>query len=240
MPMEMMDEDPTALLPEIFLAVAAVLGLLLGSYLPRQRQWLVRLLAAVACGGGIVATFLAGPTRTVFGASYVVDVATNAGRLIVLASVLLALFLSAGEFRGHPRESEFYVLMLLGALGTVIMAGANDLMLLVAGYLLASIPLYAMAGFGKDDPGTEAALKYYLMGALFGVVMLAGVTVLFGVGGATGYSDLRNGLASASGVVVAVGFVGVLSGLLFKIGAVPVHFWVPDATEGSRARQRRS
>ncbi|WP_312873087.1 NADH-quinone oxidoreductase subunit N [Kibdelosporangium persicum] len=232
--MEMMDEDPTALLPEIFLAVAAVLGLLLGSYLPRHRQWLVALLAAVACAGGIAATMLAGPTRTVFGGSYIIDVATNAGRLIVLISLVVALFLSIDEFRGHPRESEYYVLTLLGALGTVILTGANDLMLLMAGYLLASIPLYAVAGFAKDDPGTESALKYYLLGALLGVIMLGGVTVLFGAGGATAYPDLRSALSSASPAVVAIGLVAVLAGLLFKSGAVPVHFWVPDVTEGSR------
>nr|CTQ89690.1 NADH-ubiquinone oxidoreductase chain N (EC 1.6.5.3) [Kibdelosporangium sp. MJ126-NF4] len=230
--MTMMDEDPSALLPEIFLALAAVLGLLLGSYLPRRRQWPVIALAVTACAAGIVATALAGPDRTVFGESYRVDTLTNLGRYIVIGSLVFAIGVSVTHFRGHKREAELYVLMLLATLGTVIMTGANDLMLLVAGYLLASIPLYALAGFGKDDLGTEAAMKYYLMGALCGILMLAGVTVLFGVGGATGYPEIA--LSGASGVVVAIGLVGVFAGLLFKIGAVPVHFWVPDVTEGTR------
>jgi NADH-quinone oxidoreductase subunit N len=234
--MEEMNENPWALLPEVFLALAAVLGLLLGSYLPRDRQWLVRLLAAVACGAGLVATVIAwtSPDRTVFGGSYAIDVATNAVRFTVLVAVLLTLGLATGETRGHRRESEFSVLVLLGALGTVVLTGANDLMLLFAGYLLASIPLYALAGFGKDKPGTEAALKYYLLGALFGVTMLVGVTVLFGVGGATAYAELRESLADAPAGAVAAGVVALLAGLLFKIGAVPGHFWVPDVTEGSR------
>jgi NADH-quinone oxidoreductase subunit N len=177
---------------------------------------------------------LRGPDAAVFGSTYAIDIATNAVRVIVLVSVLLTLCMSTNEVSGHRRETEFYVLILLAALGTVLLAGANDLMLLIAGYLLASIPLYALAGFGKDDPGTEAALKYYLMGALFGVIMLAGATVLFGVGGATGYPDLRTGLVGASAPVLAVGLVAVLAGLLFKIGGVPAHFWVPDVTEGSR------
>ncbi|RSM65173.1 NADH-quinone oxidoreductase subunit N [Kibdelosporangium aridum] len=227
-----MDEDPSALLPEIFLAVAAVLGLLLGSYLPRKRQWPVIMLAVLACIGGVVATAFAGPTRTVFGESYRIDVLTNLGRYIVIGSLLFAIGISVKHFRGHKRETELYVLMLLGSLGAVIMTGANDFMLLVAGYLLASIPLYALAGFGKDDLGTEAALKYYLLGAFSGIVLLAGVTLLFGVGGATGYLEIK--LAGASGVIVAIGLVGVFAGLLFKIGGVPLHFWVPDVTEGSR------
>jgi NADH-quinone oxidoreductase subunit N len=231
-----MNENPGALLPEILLAVAAVLGLLLGSYLPRRRQWLVRLLAAVACTAGLVVTAIAwsGMDLSVFGDSYRVDVSTNATRAVVLASVLFVLVLSAGDIGGTARESEFYVLLLLAALGSVMMAGAGDLMLLAAGYLLASVPLYALAGFGKDAPGTEAALKFYLLGALLGVTMLAGVVLVFGVGGATDYTALGENLPTAPRAVVAVGAIAVLAGLLFKIGAVPAHFWVPDVTEGAK------
>lgn len=231
--MEMMNENPAALLPEIFLALAAVLGLLLGSYLPRHRQWLVRVLSAVACLAGIAVTVTmwSGMDQAVFGDSYVIDVATNATRVIVLLATMVVTGL-AGEVTGWAREAEFHVLVLLAALGTVVLAGAADLMLLAAGYLLASIPLYALAGFAKDKAGTEAALKFYLLGALLGVVTLIGVTLLFGVGGATGYTELR--LAEAPPAAVAVGTIALLAGLLFKIGAVPAHFWVPDVTEGAR------
>ena len=229
----MMNENPAALLLEIFLALAAVLGLLLGSYLPRHRQWLVRVLSAVACLAGIAVTVTmwSGMDQAVFGESYVIDVATNATRVIVLLATLIVTGL-AGEVTGWAREAEFHVLVLLAALGTVVLAGAADLMLLAAGYLLASIPLYALAGFAKDPAGTEASLKFYLLGALLGVTTLIGVTLLFGVGGATGYMDLR--LAEAPTAAVAVGTIAVLAGLLFKIGAVPAHFWVPDVTEGAR------
>ncbi|GAA3550439.1 hypothetical protein GCM10022222_37460 [Amycolatopsis ultiminotia] len=231
-----MNEDPLALLPEIILAAVAVAGLLLGSYLPRRKQWPVRLLAALACVGGLAATVAVwgDPVRTVFGRSYAVDVGTNAGRVIVLVAVLLTLGVSAREFRSAPRESEWYVLVLLAALGTIGLTGANDLLLLVAAYLLASIPLYAVAGFAKDDAGTEGALKFYLLGALLGITMLAGATVLFGVGGSTAYADLQKALGTAPAAAVAVGFVGVFAGLLFKMGAVPAHFWIPDVTEGTR------
>ncbi|WP_331459334.1 NADH-quinone oxidoreductase subunit N [Saccharothrix sp. NRRL B-16348] len=232
----MMDENPLALLPEILLAGAAVLGLLLGSYLPKHRQWLVRLLAALACGAGLVVTASAwsGEPMAVFGETYVVDVATNATRVAVLLSVLLVLGLAGDSIRGAMRESEFVVLLLLAGLGSVLLAGSSDLMLLAAGYLLASIPLYALAGFAKDSPGTEAALKFYLMGALLGVTMLAGLVVLFGVGGGTEYTALSSGLADAPVAGLAVGAIAVLAGLLFKAGAVPAHFWVPDVTEGAK------
>ena len=230
-----MNENPAALIPELALVAGAVLGLLLGSWLPRRRQWVVRLLAALACLGGLAASVvaMAGAPQLVFGGSFAVDTATNAGRVIVLAATLLVICLSIETVGAHPREAEFYVLLQLAALGAIMLIGAADLLLLFAGYLLASIPLYALAGFAKDAPGTEASMKYYLMGALLGVVTLSGITILYGAGGTTGYAALTQSLPAGPQAAVAVGLVAVLAGLLFKIGGVPAHFWVPDVTEGA-------
>jgi NADH-quinone oxidoreductase subunit N len=151
----------------------------------------------------------------------------------VLAATLLTLAISVDTVRCHPRETEFYVLLLLGALGAVVMTGANDLMLVAAAYLLASAPLYALTGFAKDAPGTEAALKYYLLGAFLGLAMVAGVTVLFGLGGTTSYPGLPAGLGDAPRGALSFAVVAFLAGLLFKAGAVPGHYWVPDVTQGA-------
>lgn len=230
-----MNENPGALLPELLLLGAAVAGLLLGAWLPRGRQWLVRLLAAAAAVAGLVATAVAAtrPDEVVFGTSYAVDTPTHATRAIVLVAVLVALALSVDATAAHPRETEFVVLLQLGALGTILLGGANDLLLLLAAFLLASVPFYALAGWDKSALGTEAALKYYLSGAFLGVAMLTGTAILYGAGRATGYGPLRDGLAAAPVAAAGVGLVAVLAGLLFKVGAVPGHFWVPDVTEGA-------
>lgn len=228
-----MSDDLLRTLPELLLAGAAVVGLLLGSFLPRARQWLVRAFAATACLAALGTTLVGWPPAAgveVFEGIFAVDVTTGTVRVVVLVSVLLVLGLSGSSVRGARRETEFVVLLLLAALGAVLLAGAGDLLLLVAAYLLASIPLYALTGSADDASGTEAALKYYLMGALVGVTMLVGVTVLFGVGGATGYAALARTLPGATGAVVAVGALLLLAGPLFKAGAVPVHYWVPDVT----------
>lgn len=232
-----MNENPLDILPEVLLAAAAVFGLLLGAWLPRRRQWLVGLLAAVAAGAGIVAAAVAAarPDLTAFGEAFTVDPVTSTSRIVVLGAVLLALALFTGPFHAHPRESETYVLLQLSALGALVMAGTQDLLLLAAGYLLASVPAYTLAGFRKDGPGTEAALKYYVIGALLGVLMLAGITVLYAAGRATGYPLLGPSLPEAPEALVAAGTVGLLAGVLFKAGAVPAHFWVPDAIQGSTA-----
>ncbi|EID56507.1 NADH-quinone oxidoreductase subunit N [Saccharomonospora xinjiangensis] len=229
-------EDLTNLLPELLLAGAAVLGLLLGSYLPRRKQWMVRLLVALTCAAGLAATVARWTQQatTTFENAYAIDVATNTVRTVVLLSVLLVLGLATSETRDQPRETEFVVLLSLGALGAVLLAGANDLLLLAAAYLLASVPLYALTAFAKDSPGTEAALKYYLMGALLGVLMLFGLTTLFGVAHATIYPRLATTLPSAPPAAVAFGAALLLAGPLFKAGGVPVHFWVPDAAQGAR------
>ncbi|GJF02879.1 MULTISPECIES: proton-conducting transporter transmembrane domain-containing protein [Pseudonocardia] len=239
-----MNENLAALIPELALLGAAVLGLLVGAWLPRRRQWLVGVLAAAACLTGLVATGLTylHPAETVFG-SYTVDTTTNASRLIVLVAVLLAVGASADTTRAHQRETEYWVLLLLGALGAVLLCGATDLLLLFAAFLLASIPLYALVGWTKTAAGTEAAMKYYLSGAFAGVTMIAGVTLLYAAGGVTAYSALRDSLtvaASAMGgrstaALAAVGLVAVLAGLAFKAGAVPAHFWVPDVSDGTPA-----
>jgi NADH-quinone oxidoreductase subunit N len=229
------NENPAALLPELFLLGAAVVGLLLGAWLPRDEQWLVRLLAAAAALAGLVATAVAAgrPDELVFGAAYAVDTPTHATRAIVLVAVLGVLALSVDATTGHRRETEFVVLLQLGALGAILLGGANDLLLLVAAFLLASVPFYALAGWDASRLGTEAALKYYLSGAFLGVAMLAGVALLSGVGGATGYGSVRDGLAAAPVAAAGVGLVAVLGGLLFKVGGVPGHFWVPDVTDGT-------
>ena len=230
-----MNERLGPLIPEITLAAGAVAGLLAGSWLPRRRQWVIRLMAAATCLVALAATaFTAAGTRTAdFGTSYAIDVATNTVRVVVAAATLLVIGLSADTVQAHKREAEFYVLLLLAALGTIVLAGANDLLLLFAGYLLASVPAYALAGFAKDSPGTEAALKYYLMGALAGVAMLTGVTLLYGTGRTTSYPLLQTTLVAAPHGAVAVGVIAVTAGLLFKSGAVPAHFWVPDVTDGT-------
>lgn len=231
----MMNENPGALAPELLLLGSAVVGLLLGAWLPRGRQYLVRWLAGAATLAGLAATVTAarGPDQVVFGTSYAVDTLTHATRGIVLVAVLIALALSVDGTAGHPRETEFLVLLQLGALGTVLLGGAADLLLLFAAFLLASVPFYALAGWSTQNLAVEAAMKYYLTGAFLGVTMLTGTTLLYGAGRTTAYGPLRDGLAAASTPVVAVGVVALFAGLTFKIGAVPGHFWVPDVTDGT-------
>ncbi len=230
-----MGSDTLAMAPEISLFAGAVIALLAGSFTPRTRQWIPRLLTVaslLACV--ITAAFsLAGPPRRVFADSFAVDTTSGVAALIVAGATLLVIGLGVDELRDTQRESEAYVLLLLAGLGTLLLAGAADLLVLVIGFLLASIPLYALIGLTRTPAAAEATLKTYLLGALFGLGLLLGVTVLYGAGGATTYLDLAQAVPGAPDAVVIVGVVAVLGALLFKAGAVPAHFWVPDAAQGA-------
>ena len=227
----------SALLPEALLLLGAVGGLLVGMWSPQGRQWRVRVVATAACLASalVAAVGLDDPAREIFEGTWVVDSTTGVVRVVVAIGVAVLIWLAAPWVSGHPRETEAYVLMLLGGLGATALAGSGDLLLLVAAYLLASVPLYALAGFAKDSPGTEASMKYYLMGAFSGVLLLIGAAVLVLATGSTGYGQLAASLPNASPPLLAVGVLGVLAGVAFKAGAVPLHFWVPDVTAGTPA-----
>lgn len=233
--MEGMSANPLDLLPELLLLLGAVGGLLLGLWTPQDKQGRVRMLVIVAALASAAAAVvdLTEPDKGVFDDSWMIDTTTGVVRIIVALATASTALLSSTSLAGHPRETEAYVLMMLAALGTIALAASNDLLMLAAAYLLASVPLYALAGFAKDTRGVEAALKYYLMGALVGVLMLVGIAALILAAGTGNYFELTTALPQASMPLVALGVIGVLAGMAFKAGAVPVHFWVPDVTAGT-------
>lgn len=228
----MSGHDYGALAPEGILVAAAVVVLLLGSFLPRGRLPVTRWVASGALLASTTAALAAG-TGMVFEHSYALDAATTVARVVAPLACLAVLWLGAGELARTTREAETYTLLLLGTAGTVVLAGASDLAVLAAGYLLASIPVYALVGLPHTGTAAEAALKTYLLGVVLGTTMLLGAVVLSGLGGATGYADLRIGLVDAPPAGYSLGLVALLAGLAFKAGAVPGHFWLPDAAQGS-------
>lgn len=229
-----MMSDVLALQPELWLLVGALVVLLGGSFLPRRRLGWARVatLIALAVSGVSAAVALDLPAHAVFDASYVIDSATGAVRLIVVVATALIVLLAGDELADHVRQAEICALLLLATLGTVILAGSQDLLLVITGFLLASVPLYALVGLTRTPAAAEAALKTYLYGSLFGIVLMAGVVLLYGLGGQTLYGPLAVGLARAPTGPLIIGTVALLGGLTFKIGAVPGHFWVPDAAQG--------
>lgn len=228
---------PLLLLPEILLFVGGLAALIGGSFLPRRRQWPARAvsLAVLLAAAAAAATGLTGTPTEAFEGTFTIDAATGMARVVVTLATVFVVLLAGEELGGHARESEAYALLLFAATGALVLAGAHDLLVLAVGFLLASIPLYGIIGLARTPRSAEAALKTYLVGALFGILLLLGVTLLYGLAGSTSYAQMANALRGAPSSVVAIGAVGVIGGLMFKAGGVPAHFWVPDAAQGANA-----
>lgn len=226
------------IVPELILLVGAVCVLLYSLFTPQRMQWIAALIALVlvAAAGVATASMLGGAQRLTFSSTYAVDAAAVWGKLVVLAVTALTVGLSIEWFRTDPRHGEFYTLLLFSSLGAVVLAGAADLMELALGVLLSSATGYALAGYHRRSrESSEAAIKYFLLGALANGVMLYGIVLLFGLAASTTYPGLRQGLAGAHVLPLGVGAGLLVVGLAFKMGAVPAHTWMPDVADGAPA-----
>lgn len=226
------------LLPELVLLGGAVVVLLFALFAPRRRQtWAAALaLGTLAAAAVVTAGFLGGADRLTFAGTYAVDGVALWAKLLVLAVTALTVALSVEWFRGDPRHGEYYTLLLLSALGAALLAGAADLMELTLGVLLSSSTGAVLAAYHRRSRRAgEAAIKYYLLGALANGAMVYGVVLLFGLAATTTFSGLGARLPGASPLVLVAGASLVVVGLAFKLGAVPVHAWMPDVADGAPA-----
>ena len=210
----------SALIPEAVLLAAAVIALLGGSFLPRRGQVIIRwfTLGALVVSAGIAAGAAGQTGGAIFEGTYAIDTPTTLVRVLAPLCTVVVVLIGRRDFRGSPRESETYTLLLLATLGTVVMGGATDLLVLIAAFLLTSIPLYALIGIRRTAHAAEATLKTYLMGALFGVLLLAGVALLTSLAGTSSYATMNTALAAAPTAAVVLGVVATIIGLLFKAG----------------------
>lgn len=225
------------MIPELVLLVAGVVVLLYALAAPRRLQMGAPLLALAGVAAALVVSLsmLGGPQRPTFFGTYSMDGAAVWSKLIILVATAAVVALSIPWFRSDPRFGEYYTILLFSALGAILLSGSTDLMELVLALLLSSATGYVLTAYHRRSRlSSEAGMKYFLLGALTGAGMLMGVALLFGAGGTTIFAEMAPGLSSGGPAVVA-GAALVLSALAFKIGAFPVHQWIPDIAEGAPA-----
>ena len=136
-----------------------------------------------------------------------------------------------GLFKG-----EYYVLGLFGLLGMMVMVSSGNMLALYLGLELLSLCLYAMVAFDRDSPAcAEAAMKYFVLGAIASGMLLYGMSMLYGATGTLDLADLAQALSERAGndLVLTFGLVFVVVGIGFKLGAVPFHMWLPDVYQGA-------
>ena len=133
-------------------------------------------------------------------------------------------------------KGELFTLSMFALLGILVMLEANNFLVVYLGLELMSLSLYALVAMRRDDPSaTEAAMKYFVLGALASGFLLYGLSMMYGATGSLGIPEVFKAIASGriNRAVMILGTVFVVSGLAFKLGAVPFHMWVPDVYQGA-------
>ncbi len=162
------------------------------------------------------------------------------GGLFAIAMLIVAIFTTVGSFnymrkQNHP--AVYYSLILLSTIGMVLVAYSTDLVMLFVAWELMSIPTYVLAGFMKKNPSSnEAALKYFLFGALSSAIIVYGISLAYGITGSTNISEVIQGFANVDASLLPIALLSVgmfIAGFGFKMGLVPFHMWLPDTYEGA-------
>jgi NADH-quinone oxidoreductase subunit N len=224
-------------LPEIALALAAMAVLLAGVFSPPKTSFA---LASMLALGGLLITaglVLVAPQGVGYGGLFIADAFSRFVQVLILAGAALAIILSLDFNRQEEglARFEFPVLILFATTGMMIMVSATNLMTLYLGLELQSLALYVIASFARDSlRSAEAGLKYFVLGSLASGLLLYGISLTYGFSGSMAFGHIAQALLSGTpSVGLVIGMVFVLSGLVFKMAAVPFHMWSPDVYEGA-------
>src|SRR5689334_23555490 len=223
-------------MPELVLAVGAMLLLLLGAYRGQGTTSLVTALAVclLIVTGVLELTLPAGKISS-FGGSFIVDDFARFLKILALIGSAVTLIL-AREFLSNPssRIFEYSILVLLSTLGMMVLISAGDLIMLYLGLELMSLALYVVAASNRDNAkSTEAGLKYFVLGALSSGMLLYGASLIYGFTGTVSFNAIATALQGSAGTGLILGLVFLSAGIAFKISAVPFHMWTPDVYEGA-------
>lgn len=229
-------------LPELFMAVMINLLLLLDALSRKSRPALMLWVTALTLiGCCVLQQFVASSsTQLTFNNMFILDnLATGSKMVIYLLSLACLLYVKRYVIARNFNSGEFYAIFLFAILGMMVMISADNMLVLYVGLELLSLALYGLIALYRDSvKATEAAMKFFILGALASGILLYGISFIYGATG--GYLQLelvlKSMLSQSSAnnqALMIFGLVFVVAGLVFKLGLVPFHMWVPDVYEGS-------
>ncbi|WGZ93429.1 MAG: NADH-quinone oxidoreductase subunit NuoN [Candidatus Thiothrix putei] len=227
-------------MPEIFLLSTICLILLLDVYLREDCRMITYLLTQVALLATALLAYGAmdGEKTTGLNGMYVRD--DLAGVLKI--SILLLAFVVFVYSRKYLKDkniwvSEFFLLGLFAVLGMLVMVSANHLLVVYLGLELLALSMYALVAFNRDDGrSSEAAMKYFVLGAVASGLLLYGISILYGLSGKLEFAEVLTYVSSQNvleNIPLLFALVFIVAGIAFKFGAVPFHMWVPDVYQGA-------
>lgn len=232
--------DWILLSPELFLTSAGLVVLSIAVFFGKAREEFLAFLTILATAvTAALVLFLSGyhgREVPILGGMFVADNFAIFFKLLILVSIILTALASVRFVGSAPYPGgEYYALLLFTGVGMLFMVSGNNLVSIYVALELMALSSYVLAGYFKGEiKSTEAALKYFMLGALSSGVLLYGLSLVYGIGGRMGLPELAKLLATTGkSNLLLVGILLILAGLLFKIAAVPFHVWVPDVYEGA-------
>jgi NADH-quinone oxidoreductase subunit N len=233
--------DWLLLSPELFLTASGLLLLAISVFLGKAKEELFGFLSILFLG--VTAALLAfvatnedrarGP---ILAGMFVVDNFALFFKFLILLSLVLTVLASVRFVGDAPYPGgEYYALLIFAGVGMFFMVSGSNLISIYVALELMALSSYVLAGYFKGElKSTEAAVKYFILGAFSSAVLLYGLSLVYGIGGKMGLADLARLYSTTPRTnALILGILLLLSGLLFKIAAVPFHVWTPDVYEGS-------
>ena len=223
-------------LPEIFLAISGLAILLIGVVQKRDSTLICSMIAI-----GVMAMTAVLVFGSVSGSAYeglfISDAFSRYAKMLILAGSALTIVLAL-DYNDKQKISrfEFPVLVMMSTVGMMVMASSSNLMTLYMGLELQSLAIYVLAAFAREDVrSSEAGLKYFVLSALASGLLLYGISLVYGFSGAMDFAHIARAVTDPAGVSTGliVGIAFIITGLAFKLSAVPFHMWTPDVYEGA-------
>jgi NADH-quinone oxidoreductase subunit N len=223
---------------ELFVVAMSFVILLAGTFSKQPRNVAYALSQFTLIGAAAITLFtMDGQVSFTFSNMYVDDLMGDFLKLVVYFAVAIALLYSRSYMNDRKIETtEYYVLAIFATLGMMVMITANHFLTIYLGLELLSLALYAMVALLRDSArATEAAMKYFVLGALASGLLLYGISMLYGAAGTLEISGVAQAIYQQAGnkTVLLFGLVFVVAGLAFKLGVVPFHMWIPDVYQGA-------
>jgi NADH-quinone oxidoreductase subunit N len=237
--MENIRYDLITALPEITIVTMAMVILLADLFIKKQNSLVIYGLAQFTL---LVAAYFTFSTHApsvayAFTNMFVDDALSDVLKLMMyLGASLIFIYTRQYLQQRNMYCGEFYALVLFALVGMMVMVSGQSMLTLYVGLELLSLSLYALVALDRDNArATEAAMKYFVLGALASGMLLYGMSMIYGMTGSLNLAEIHTALTSAPNIhaVLILGLVFIVSGLAFKLGAVPFQMWVPDVYEGS-------
>jgi len=225
--------------PEIFIFSMACVILLVDVYISSAQKFVSYILTQLTLVVAFILLFInfGKPSAMVFNDMFIHDGMASILKLVTCIVVFFVFAYSRDYLKSRGMyRGEYFVLGLFGVVGMMVMSSAASMLTIYLGLELMSLSLYAMVAFRRDSSlATEAAMKYFVLGAMASGMLLYGMSIIYGVTASLDLSTIKSVIDSAgkNNMPILFGLVFILVGLLFKLGAVPFHMWVPDVYHGA-------